>query len=145
MYYFYLAPPSPPINLKVKESTSRTATLTWEPPENNGGTEITGYVVEKKLEYMPSWEKVFTLEAFTLDYTFENLKEKSDYLFRVFAENSVGLSPPAVSEVVQMRTHASKYAFLVYLADCFILSKLYSILRILTMSSNLTGMSNLFI
>ncbi|CAG9840238.1 unnamed protein product, partial [Diabrotica balteata] len=102
-----MTPPSPPINLKVKDLTSRSATLTWEPPENDGGTEITGYIVEKKLEYMPKWEKVFTLEAFSLEYTFENLKEKSDYLFRVYAENCIGLSPPATSEVVQMRTHAT--------------------------------------
>ncbi|KAJ8952456.1 hypothetical protein NQ314_007532 [Rhamnusium bicolor] len=88
-------PPSPPINLKIKDVTSRNATLTWEPPLNNGGTEITGYVVEKKLEFMPKWEKVYTLEAFTLEYTFENLKEKSDYQFRVFAENSVGLTVPS--------------------------------------------------
>ncbi|CAH1113157.1 unnamed protein product [Psylliodes chrysocephalus] len=103
----YKTPPSPPINLKVKDLTSRSATLTWEPPEHDGGTEITGYVLEKKLEFMPKWEKVFTTEAFSLQYTFENLKEKSDYIFRVFAENCVGLSPPATSEVVQMRTHAT--------------------------------------
>lgn len=94
----------------MKDVTSRSATLTWEPPLNNGGTEITGYIVEKKLEYVPKWEKVYTLEPFVLEYTFENLKEKSDYLFRVFAENSVGLSPPATTDVVKMRTHASEYA-----------------------------------
>lgn len=110
--FFNLAPPSPPINLKTKDLTSRSATLTWEPPENNGGSEITGYIVEKKLEYMPTWEKVCTLEAFTLEYTFENLKEKSDYKFRVFAENVVGLSPPATTETIEMKTFASKYAVL---------------------------------
>lgn len=83
--------------------------MTWEPPVNNGGTEITGYVVEKKLEFMPKWEKVYTLEPFVLEYTFENLKEKTDYIFRVFAENSVGLSAPATTETVKMRTHASKW------------------------------------
>lgn len=60
---------------------------------------------------MPSWEKVYTLEVNSLQYTFENLKEKSDYLFRVFAENSVGLSVPAVTEVIKLRTHASEYFF----------------------------------
>ena len=92
---------------------SRSATLTWEPPLNNGGTEITGYVVEKRLEYVAKWEKVYTLEANCLTYTFENLKEKSEYLFRVFAENSIGLSVPAATEVVKLRSHASKskYSF----------------------------------
>lgn len=64
--------------------------------------------MEKKLEYVPKWEKVATLEAFTLEYKFENLKEKSEYLFRVFAENAIGLSIPATSDIVQLRTHASK-------------------------------------
>lgn len=96
------------MNLQVQDVTSKGATLTWEPPQNNGGTEITGYIVEKKLEYAPKWEKVATLESFTLQYKFENLKEKSDYLFRVFAENSVGLSVAATSDIVQLRTHASK-------------------------------------
>lgn len=91
--------------------TSRGATLTWEPPESTGGTEITGYIVEKRLEYVPKWTKVATLESFTLIYKFENLKEKSDYVFRVFAENAVGLSVPATSEIVQLRTHASKFLF----------------------------------
>ncbi|ERL88522.1 hypothetical protein D910_05908 [Dendroctonus ponderosae] len=100
-------PPSPPLNLKIKDLTSRSATLTWEPPENDGGSEITGYVIEKKLEFMPKWEKVYTLEAFTLEYTLENLKEKSDYIFRVYAENAIGLSAPAQTDVVQMRSLAT--------------------------------------
>lgn len=105
----YVAPPSPPLNLKIKDLTSRSATLTWEPPEHDGGSEITGYVIEKKLEFMPKWEKVYTLEAFNLEYTLENLKEKSDYIFRVYAENAIGLSAPAQTDVVQMRSLASKY------------------------------------
>lgn len=104
----FAAPPSPPINLAVSDVQSRSATLTWQPPLSNGGTEITGYVVEKKLEYVPKWEKVYTLEANCLQYTFENLKEKSEYVFRVFAENSVGLSVAATTEVIKLRSHASK-------------------------------------
>lgn len=105
----FLAPPSEPTDLQVIDVTSRGATLTWKPPASTGGSEITGYVVEKKLEYAPKWEKVATLEAFTLQYKFENLKEKSEYLFRVFAENAIGLSIAATSEIVQLRTHASKF------------------------------------
>ena len=102
------APPSPPVNLHVQDVTSRSCTIKWEPPLNTGGSELTGYVVEKKLEYAPKWEKVATLEAFTLQHTVENLKEKSEYLFRVFAENPIGLSEPATTDIVPLRTHASK-------------------------------------
>lgn len=106
-----LAPPGPPENLQVKDITSKTCTLQWEPPTNDGGTDITGYVIEKKLESVTKWEKVVTLEHFTLTFTIENLKEKSDYLFRVFAENAVGLGIPANTGVINLKTSASKYIF----------------------------------
>lgn len=56
------------------------------------------------------WTKVVTLDATTLQYCIENLKE-SEFLFRIFAENSVGLSPPANSEPVTLKTHASEYTW----------------------------------
>lgn len=58
---------------------------------------------------MPNWEKVATLDSYTLQYTFENLKEKEEYVFRVFAENGVGLSSPTSTSTVHLRRHASKF------------------------------------
>lgn len=54
------------------------------------------------------WIKVVTLDATTHQYCIENLKE-SEFLFRVFAENSMGLSIPTNSEPVTLKTHASMY------------------------------------
>ena len=99
--------PSPPRNLKVTESTSKSATIIWETPENNGGTELTGYVIERKYEYMPNWEKAATLEASVHQFTFENLREKTKYVFRVFAENCVGLSSPATTGTIDLFTYAT--------------------------------------
>lgn len=53
------------------------------------------------------WTKVATLDAANNSYCVENLKE-SEFLFRIFAENSIGLSPPATSEPVTLQTHACK-------------------------------------
>ncbi|KAF5301261.1 hypothetical protein FQR65_LT00961 [Abscondita terminalis] len=99
--------PSAPRNLRVTDTATKSATIAWEPPENTGGSEITGYVIEKKFEYMPTWEKVATVEEFVREYTFENLKEKTKYVFRVFAENCVGLSSPATTSTVHLLTHAT--------------------------------------
>lgn len=93
----------------VTEYTSRTVTLSWEPPVSNGGTEITGYIIEKRSSTSTKWSKVVTLDSHHMNYCISNLKEKSEFVFRVFAENSVGLSPPAVTENVILRTHASKF------------------------------------
>lgn len=50
-----------------------------------------------------------TLEPVVLQFCVENLREKSEYYFKVSAENSVGLSDPAVTELVSLETHASMY------------------------------------
>lgn len=34
--------------------------LKWEAPKDNGGAPITGYVIEKKEKFAPSWEEVLT-------------------------------------------------------------------------------------
>lgn len=105
---FSLAPPSSPVNVHVSEFTSRSATVVWEPPVSTGGTELTAYIVEKRLAGSPKWEKVITLETNVLQYTIENLKEKNEFVFRVFAENSVGLSTPGQTAAIALKTHASK-------------------------------------
>lgn len=103
-----VAPPGPPEQLHVKDVTSKTCSLEWKPPLNDGGSDLTGYIIEKKLEYMPKWEKVVTLEYTSLSYTIENLKEKSEYVFRVYAENAIGLGAPATTDLIRLKTHASK-------------------------------------
>lgn len=102
-----LTPPSPPTNVHITNITSRSVTLNWSPPVSNGGTEITGYIVEKRpLAGKGSrWTKIVTLDSTTNSHVIENLKE-SEFLFRVFAENSLGLSLPATSEPVLLKAHA---------------------------------------
>lgn len=53
------------------------------------------------------WTKIVTLDTYCLNYCVDNLKEKSEYKFRVLAENSIGLSTPAVTENIKLKTHAS--------------------------------------
>lgn len=69
---------------------------------------FTGYVIEKQL-VRDKWLKVVTLEPNILQFHVENLKEKSEYYFKVYAENPVGLSPAAKTDLVKLETHASTY------------------------------------
>lgn len=55
------------------------------------------------------WTKVVTLDPSVLKYTVENLKDKSEWYFRIYAENSIGLSTYASTSLVSLKTHASKY------------------------------------
>lgn len=95
-------------------------TIEWETPLSNGGSELTGYVVEKRLATLTSsikWTRVVTLDSHCLQYCIDNLKEKSEYVFRVLAENAVGLSAPATTDNVVLKTHASKYLDLIKFND----------------------------
>ncbi|CAD6240006.1 GSCOCG00002463001-RA-CDS [Cotesia congregata] len=102
------SPPSCPLNFHVENITSKSVTLNWSQPASTGGSELTGYVIEKRplIGKGSKWIKVVTLDATTHSYCVENLKE-SEFLFRIFAENSIGLSTPAISEPVTLKTHAN--------------------------------------
>jgi len=67
------------------------------------------------------------LDATTHQYCVENLKE-SEFLFRIFAENSLGLSIPTNSEPITLKTHASKSEFIHYINYIILYTKLYYII-----------------
>lgn len=69
---------------------------------------FSGYVIEKQLNGTKKWFKVATLEPSIVKYCVENLKEKSEYFFKICAENSVGLSRSVETKLVSLLTHASK-------------------------------------
>lgn len=93
----------------MADVTSKSVTIEWETPISNGGTEITNYIIEKYLNKSSQWSKVVTLDPHCINYCIDNLKrDKNGLIFRVFAENSVGLSAPAVTEKIVLKSHASK-------------------------------------
>jgi len=53
------------------------------------------------------WSKVATLDAYCLSYCIDNLKETTDLHFRVSAENAIGISGPAFTDPVTLKTHAT--------------------------------------
>lgn len=50
--------PSPPENLRADEFGGDALTLFWNPPKDNGGADITNYVIEKKEPKAATWSKV---------------------------------------------------------------------------------------
>lgn len=50
--------PSPPQNLRADEFAGDALTLYWNPPKDNGGAEITNYVIEKREMNTFTWTKV---------------------------------------------------------------------------------------
>jgi titin len=79
--------PSSPLNLTAPEVLADSITLRWEAPEDNGGSEITGYVIEKREFNRRSWQEVTKVKD--LECTIGKLLEGNQYYFRVFAQNEI--------------------------------------------------------
>lgn len=70
---------------------------------------IPDYIIEYKTVKSKVWTKIITVSGSVYEHCIENLKEKSDLLFRISAENAVGISVPAESQTVRLEKYASKY------------------------------------
>ena len=94
-------------NVSVTDITSRSVTLEWNPPNNTGGVHLTGYIIEKRISSSETWERLITVDSSVRLYTVENLKEKSEFFFRISAENEVGVGEGSVTDKVTLKTHAT--------------------------------------
>ncbi|ESO04849.1 hypothetical protein HELRODRAFT_131517, partial [Helobdella robusta] len=83
---------------EMKESTKSSIALTWTPPTDDGGSEITNYVIEMKLEDSVRWEKATNDKIKDTFYVVKGLKADKMYDFRVAAENTAGVGPFAETE-----------------------------------------------
>lgn len=87
-------PTAPEGPLEVTDITSDTALLHWKPPKDDGGIDLTGYIIERRDAKHAVWTKVGSVDGTTLNFKVTGLQEGMEYLFRVFAENEVGVSEP---------------------------------------------------
>ncbi|KAK5894693.1 hypothetical protein CesoFtcFv8_011364 [Champsocephalus esox] len=87
--------PGNPTSVKLVDAWGFNAALEWTPPQDNGNTEITGYTVQKSDRKTGEWFSV--LEHYhRLTATISDLIMGNSYIFRVFAENQVGISEMSV-------------------------------------------------
>lgn len=92
------ARPMPPGKTAVSLLQGNTVTLSWGPPEDDGGCKIGNYIVEYFRIGWGVWLKAATCR--TLTVTLNDLIPGSEYKFRVKAENPYGVSDPSVESNV---------------------------------------------
>uniref|UniRef100_A0A3Q2DJN0 Titin n=1 Tax=Cyprinodon variegatus TaxID=28743 RepID=A0A3Q2DJN0_CYPVA len=85
--------------VKVEEVTSDSITISWNPPEYDGGCTIKNYIVEKRDTSTTNWVVVSQNIART-QIKAGRLKTGSEYQFRIVAENRYGKSPALSSESI---------------------------------------------
>jgi titin len=91
--------PGPPINFVFEDIRKSSVLCKWEPPLDDGGSEIINYTLEKKDKTKPDADWiVITSTLRQCKYSVTKLIEGKEYLFRVRAENRFGPGPPCVSK-----------------------------------------------
>ena len=87
--------PGPPKGPLVAENVSRDSiALRWEAPLSDGGSPITGYIVDKLDIQRAGWVRAARVTAGTRSYTCSALTNNHDYNFRIYAENKCGVGAP---------------------------------------------------
>lgn len=104
--------PSAPGKPAVTDWDKDHVDLEWTPPKNDGGSPITGYIIQKKEKGNPYWTNAAHVPANKTTATVPDLTEGQDYEFRVIATNAAGQSEPSEpSDVVTAKARFRKYTF----------------------------------
>ncbi|XP_071763379.1 myosin-binding protein C, fast-type [Centroberyx gerrardi] len=89
--------PDPPEHVKCNSVGEDCATITWEPPKFDGGAPVKGYLMERKKKGSSRWTKLNFDVYESTTYEAKRMIEGVLYEMRVFAVNSIGLSPPSLT------------------------------------------------
>uniref|UniRef100_A0A4W5NRM3 Titin n=1 Tax=Hucho hucho TaxID=62062 RepID=A0A4W5NRM3_9TELE len=91
-------PCDPPGTPEAIDITRNHVTLSWKKPQYDGGSLITGYVVERKKLPDGRWMKASFTNVIETQFTISGLTEECEYEFRVIARNASGIfSAPSES------------------------------------------------
>ena len=82
--------PSPPKNVKVEETNKDYVVLSWSSPDSDGGSPLTGFLVERKDVTKTSFVSAGRCDAGTFNFKVTKLIEGNEYEFQVAAENDIG-------------------------------------------------------
>lgn len=89
--------------MELSNVTSNSLTLHWKAPAKDGGSHITGYIIEAKVSSNKEWEKIGSIEGHTTKYKVKDLESGVEYIFRVSATNAIGSGEYQESDPVTPR------------------------------------------
>lgn len=80
--------------------THEGMTLTWLAPEDNGGSSISGYIIERKEARSDRWLRINKNYVTMTRYRSSGLIEGLEYEHRITAVNSRGLGKPSENSAI---------------------------------------------
>ena len=86
--------PGPPTNLAASPGDGQLD-LSWSPPTDDGGSAITGYLIEVSKDGGRSWRALANTESTVTTFEHTGLDPQTTRHYRVYAINSIGTGPPS--------------------------------------------------
>jgi len=75
--------PGPPGKPEANSVTSKSLVLTWPRPSDDGGSEVTNYIVEKREKHSAKWFRVTSRQIDECRLKVTGLEEGREYEFQV--------------------------------------------------------------
>ncbi|XP_068930861.1 immunoglobulin-like and fibronectin type III domain-containing protein 1 [Petaurus breviceps papuanus] len=89
-----MRPPGPVRDLQVTDTSHASITLNWARPDDQGGDEVQGYLVELRSLDSVQWSRCHPGTVSGTTYTVKGLRPQEAYFLRVTAVNDGGQSQP---------------------------------------------------
>lgn len=103
--------PGPPAQPTCENVNKTTITVSWTAPEDDGGSPVTGYVIERCDVSRGRWVRCNRDKVTELTFTVSDLTDGGQYQFRISAENAAGVGQPSpTSATFTAKLPFGKYA-----------------------------------
>ncbi|XP_060132103.1 immunoglobulin superfamily member 22 isoform X1 [Zootoca vivipara] len=93
--------PKPPQGkVEFLEKSGKCVKMKWKAPKDNGGKQVTHFIIERKMVGKKSWTKIGEIDSKHTTFATDKVEEGKPYQFRILAVNAEGVSEPLESEEV---------------------------------------------
>jgi titin len=83
----------------VNNLTANSATLQWQKPDDDGGLDLSHYIIEASVNG-GEWTKLGKVDSFSTKFKVADLKTGAKYIFRVSAVNAKGQGKGLDSQII---------------------------------------------
>uniref|UniRef100_A0A8D3A9S6 Immunoglobulin superfamily member 22 n=1 Tax=Scophthalmus maximus TaxID=52904 RepID=A0A8D3A9S6_SCOMX len=94
--------PKPPQGkVELLESSGQCVKMKWKAPRDNGGKQVTSFVIERRAAGKKSWTRAGEVDSGTTVFSDDRVAEGQVYQYRIRAVNAEGVSEPLETEEVR--------------------------------------------